>query len=213
MALANRIEQDLRALLDAVEKKKPGVEQRRLAASIREHLVAKQERDAERKLKLQERQGYTLRMRLRVLDARGIPSETVPPAGPVWETDYFRCAHFSSCLVDVKTCMLRQGAKWPGGNRLKDGSVREKKAKVHPYCGSGKCDQGHDLAMRCAFRPESVWTKGRYKFYRPDSHLQREAAKKLRAEAPPEEGERAELTPFQEVAAMTKDDPVMPGGV
>lgn len=145
-------------------------------------------------------------LRLRVLDERGYPTPTVPKAGPVWETDFFRCTHFGNCLTEVRHCMERQGARWPGGNRLKSGAVREKKAAIHPYCASGRCEQGTDLRERCTFRPEDVWSKGRYRFYREDTLDQRKAMKAYDAERPA--SERAELTPFEEAAALTPDDPV-----
>jgi hypothetical protein len=132
-----------------------------------------------------------------------------PAVGAVFETDYFECTRFGRCRMEVRTCLLRQGAKWPGGNRLKDGSVREKRAAIHPYCASGECGQGGDLAKRCTFRPEAVWSKGRYRFFRDDTPDQRKAMKRLDAENLPTE--RVVLTPFQEVAGITKDDPVGPG--
>ncbi len=216
MSLTSKIgaEAQLQSLLDGVESGKMKLaEMRRLAAPIREHLVAKREREAERQRKKQERLGYTLRLRLRITNPRtGVPEVTVPKAGPIWETDYFRCMRFGDCLTEVRTCLLRQGARWPGGNRCKDGSVREKKAGVHPYCASGSCEQGHDLFVRCAFRPEAVWSKGRYRFFREDSHEQRERAKKLRMETPPTQEERADLSPFQEAAMLTKDEPIVKTG-
>ena len=56
--------------------------------------------------------------------------------------DAVTCAEFSSPALPLRTCLLRQGATWPGGNRCADGTVRKKKAGIHPYCASGKCEQG-----------------------------------------------------------------------
>lgn len=57
--------------------------------------------------------GFSLR--LQVVGPDGRPQATAPATGPVWETDYFRCAHFGGCLTPVKTCLLRQEARHEGG--------------------------------------------------------------------------------------------------
>jgi hypothetical protein len=82
-----------------------------------------------------------------------------------------RCDHFNAGSIPLRTCLLRQGATWPGGNRWKDGQVRAKKARIHPYCGSGRCTQGKEYAARVAVE----WTQPRFKFYRDDTPIQRRA--------------------------------------
>jgi hypothetical protein len=145
-------------------------------------------------------------LRLRVLNpTTGIPVPTAPERGTVFETDFFVCTHFGNCLTEVRHCLERQGAKWPGGNRMRNGSVKEKHAGVHPFCSSGKCEQGNDLRRRCSYLPEDVWSKGRFRFFRDDTPKQRQAMKRHKAEHLDEA--RVELTPFEEVAAMTPDDP------
>jgi hypothetical protein len=65
---------------------------------------------------------------------------------------------------------MRQAARWPGGNRKKDGTVVAKRAGVHEYCSSGVCEQGAEYRARLVgFEPP------RHSFYRPGSHEQQVA--------------------------------------
>jgi hypothetical protein len=86
------------------------------------------------------------------------------------------CDHFDAPITPLKTCLERQGATWPGGNRYKDGKVRAKKAGIHPYCSSGKCDQGKCYALSV----KGEWIMERFKFYRDDTPAQRKAMKEFK---------------------------------
>ena len=83
------------------------------------------------------------------------------------------CAHFNTKTMPLKVCLERQSATWPGGNKWKDGTVRAKKAGVHPYCRSGQCVQGKEYAASVVVG----FSVPRFKFYRDDTPLQRKARK------------------------------------
>jgi hypothetical protein len=95
--------------------------------------------------------------------------------GRLKPTDPVRCDHFGCSALPIKTCLDRQGAKWPGGNRWGDGSVKAKKAGIHPYCSSGQCEQGKGYAEQV----QVGWTARRFKFYRDDTPAQRLARKRF----------------------------------
>jgi hypothetical protein len=109
-----------------------------------------------------------------------VPFAGEVPRGTLLEMDLVPCDRFCA-KVTVKACLQRQAARWPGGNKLADGSVREKGAGVHAYCASGQCEQGKDYRARCPWIPEDFWSKGRFRFFRPDVLKQRAA--KARADA------------------------------
>lgn len=111
------------------------------------------------------------------------PFRPAPAAGPLRADDLVACDHFR-CRLLVRVCLQRQAARWPGGNRLKDGSIREKRAGVHAYCFAG-CDQGKGYRDRTDYRPEEAWSKGRFSFFRPGSGEQR-AARRAQLLAEPE---------------------------
>jgi len=95
--------------------------------------------------------------------------QPAPPAGRLLEWDLVRCDHFA-CTLAARECAMRQAARWPGGNRCKDGSVVAKRAGVHEYCASGTCEQGAEYRARLgAFEPP------RHSFYGPGSHEQQVA--------------------------------------
>jgi hypothetical protein len=83
-----------------------------------------------------------------------------------------RCDHFA-CLLPLRTCLERQGAVWPGGNRWKDGKVRAKKAGIHEFCSSGECEQGREYAASVVFEYQTP----KFKFYKDDTPAQRRARK------------------------------------
>lgn len=101
-----------------------------------------------------------------------------PELGPLRPDDLVLCAHFQ-CRLLARVCIQRQLARWPGGNRMKDGTVREKRAGVHPFCSSGICADGAVTRSRTAYDPEADWSKGRYTFFRPGSGEQRAIRRQL----------------------------------
>jgi hypothetical protein len=86
--------------------------------------------------------------------------------------DPVRCDFFDATLP-AAVCLARQRARWPGGNRWGDGSVRARKAAIFGFCGSGLCAQGAGYAARTVYDPSADWSRGRYKFFRPDAGEQR----------------------------------------
>ena len=118
------------------------------------------------------------------LDADGAPwwqdqgrrFRPAPALGPLRPDDLVTCSHFR-CRLLVRVCLQRQVARWPGGNRLKDGTVREKRAGVHPYCFDGACVEGAAHRERSGYQPKDDWSKGRFTFFRPGSGEQRAARK------------------------------------
>jgi hypothetical protein len=95
--------------------------------------------------------------------------QPAPPSGRLFEWDLVRCDHFS-CTLPARQCVMRQEARWPGGNRRGDGTVVPKRAGVHGYCSSGVCDQGAEYRTRLVgFEPP------RHSFYRDDSRAQHRA--------------------------------------
>ncbi len=85
-----------------------------------------------------------------------------------------RCDHFNAPVLPLKACLERQNARWPGGNKWGDGKVRAKKAGIHRYCSSGKCEQGKEYAASVS----EGWAPKKFKFYRDDTPEQRRAMKK-----------------------------------
>ncbi len=89
------------------------------------------------------------------------------------------CKAFGATLP-LRTCLLRQGSTWPGGNKLKDGSVRKKKAGIHPYCASKRCEQGNLYAASVA----GAWAPPVYSEFRRDTPQQLAARERYLAVSP-----------------------------
>lgn len=87
-------------------------------------------------------------------------------------TDSVQCDHFNA-RIPLRTCLERQGATWPGGNKWKDGTVKAKKAGIHEYCSSGKCEQGKEYAQSVVLGYQTP----KFKFYKDDTPAQRRARK------------------------------------
>jgi hypothetical protein len=117
-----------------------------------------------------------------------------------------RCDRLSTptqpCIVPLKTCLQRQDARWPG-----------KKAPIHEYCGSGKCEQGKDYRLRSAYSASADWAskskQGRtsYQFFRKDVGEQRRRMRQFDRERVPEARE-APAAPVAEVADLDPTDEV-----
>jgi hypothetical protein len=84
-----------------------------------------------------------------------------------------RCDYFDSDILPLKVCLERQGATWPGSNRWKDGKVRAKKAGIHEFCSSGRCQQGQEYAASVVCEYQTP----KFKFYKDDTPAQRRARK------------------------------------
>ncbi len=131
-----------------------------------------------------------------------------PALGPLRPDDLVTCTQFQARLL-ARVCIQRQLARWPGGNRFKDGTVREKRAGVHPYCSSGSCTEGVDHRARTAYDPEADWSKGRYTFFRPGSGEQCKVRRQLLLSIPeltPDIDHPPDLQPVQVPETEDADD-------
>jgi hypothetical protein len=130
------------------------------------------------------RPGVLLRLLLRPFRRRPRPSAApgyqysfpfflpAPTEGLLLETDQVRCDFFD-CTLPARECLKRQAAKWPGRNRMKDGSTIARRAGLDEYCASGLCEQGKGYRERLpGYIPPA------FRFYRPGSHEQRVARRK-----------------------------------
>jgi len=104
---------------------------------------------------------------LRVWDAR----EGLPPR--LLASDHVACPHFHVRCMPLTTCLERQEARWPGRNKLGDGTLRDKRAAVYDYCRSGLCPEGNAYrrATPRGWEPTLAANPGRM-FYRTDAHDQ-----------------------------------------
>lgn len=107
------------------------------------------------------------------------------------------------CTMAVRHCLERQAARWPGGNRWKSGAVKSKRAPIYDWCGSGRCEQGGQIAALCAWRPESTWSKGRYRFFADSVPVQRQRMRALDLEDPRLLGDRP--PPQRDLFALLDD--------
>jgi hypothetical protein len=98
--------------------------------------------------------------------------------------DPFHCDTYD-CALATKFCLARQRARWPGGNRTSSGAVVEKRAGIHPFCSSGRCAQGVELARQVDYDPTASWSKRRFKFFAPGVPLARQRMKLARLSEPP----------------------------
>ena len=153
---------ELEDLLDTVERCAPPAAQVK-AARLRKELLARvPRRELTEPLKGQI-----------PLWTSGGGGELCPWRGRLPPEAIISCPHFSGPAIPLVTCLVRQGATWPGGNRWKDGSVRAKKAGIHPYCSSGACMDGKLYAASVV----ATWMPPKFKFYRDDTPAQRRARK------------------------------------
>lgn len=98
--------------------------------------------------------------------------------GAPWRIEantYVCCSHFNVRAMRASVCLERQVARWPGGNKLGDGSVRQKHAGIYPYCASGLCAEGaaYRAAMPPSYEPHLKSNPG-HVFYKPDLNVQRQ---------------------------------------
>jgi hypothetical protein len=158
----------------------------------------------------------------KAIEKRQRSPEVLPGQFALWEEDGspwrgrlgadtpVRCDRMSTpehpCVIPLKTCLQRQDAVWPG-----------KKAKIHEYCGSGKCAQGDEYRLRTAYSAAEDWASksknGRptYQAYRKDAGVQRKRMKQHdlerlgqgRAEPTSPAAEVADLDPTDEVREIT----------
>ncbi len=99
------------------------------------------------------------------------------PTGAPWRITpdtYVRCSHFNVSAMRAAVCLERQVARFPGGNRMGDGSIKQKTASIYPYCGSGQCVEGaaYKAAMPPGYEPKLKTNPG-HVFYKPDLNVQR----------------------------------------
>lgn len=101
-----------------------------------------------------------------------------PAKGAIRENDLVQCDRYA-CRLLLRVCLQRQDAKWPGGNRKKDGSVVAKKAGIYEFCASGTCAQGVEYRKRSGYDAGEAWAAGSkrgsaaYQFFRKDVGDQR----------------------------------------
>jgi len=179
VALPAAVERDLVGVLEAVAAgRRPREAARALLALVRAKPRAARQRP-------------TVQLWLFRVDAdcapwwadRTSPFRIASAAGALRPDDLVACSHYH-CRLLVRVCVQRQIAKWPGGNRCADGSVKAKRAGIHAFCFSGACQEGKDHRERSGYQPEVEWSKGAFSFFRPGSGEQRRRRRELLLSTP-----------------------------
>lgn len=109
------------------------------------------------------------------------------------------CPPFDAQEIPVSCCLARQGATWPGRNKLKDGSVRDKRAAIHAKCAGCSLGKIYRQAVRGYAPPK-------YKTYRSDSHEQHVARRKHLLSTPNWQPPNEERGPSSPVPELEEED-------